>query len=822
MDFVQSLSSIWMDLLGAAAIRILLLAVVAGVLAWVLRRRGAELRHAIWTVLLIAMLGMPLLPSILPPLPVVPVAWLRGRPAPVRDPLIPVQTRTVMTVTASGATFVEQNAAPARLPRLPLWPQYLLPVYLLCAGAALLRVVQAVRQAGGLVRRATTVQDEELREVMRTLCLQQGSGYPLPRVAESAQAVVPFTAGWQQPVILLPADWRAWDEFKLRAVLAHEMAHVKRGDWLIAMLGAVNRALFWFHPLAWWLERHLAKLAEESCDAAGIAGTGDARRYAGVVLEFAATMAAAGSRLSWAATAMARSSRVGGRIEKILEGSMNWQKRTSKAVWVSLLVLALPAMYAAAALQPERPAPVLPRTFPAQDSTTIVPGGDLTAAEAAALEVRVARDGGDVEARQLLTGYYFRHASANQYAEQLLWLVENAPASEAHDAYHMAPGRTSALLLDKDTVERLGEMWRSQAAAHPEDPAVLTHAGRFFRESNPDAYLDLCLRARAAGPATTWGIADLVRMYWVAVTGPDGKPSMQEEQRAWKQRVRAAVEGSSDADLLGLAALSIGRPKFKPQGDMPAGFWERVEASTNRVNAQARALLERAHSLAPADERWPNALARMDEGLSPMVRSAGRELPISKVAAEYPALAKSARIEGDVQLRLAVNVDGRVGDVEVVSGHPLLRQAAVAAVKQWRFAPRLEEQKVLALVPFTLRSGTVTGAISGPPEAQLGASVTMPSRIKVDRVVQNSLLVESPKPDYPQLAVQAGISGTVRFSIVIDKEGKVMNITLVAGHPVLVQAAVGALKKYRYRPTQLNGTPVEVATQVDVPFTLSQ
>jgi hypothetical protein len=67
--------------------------------------------------------------------------------------------------------------------------------------------------------------------------------------------------GWLRPRVLLPLEWREWDRNKLDAVLAHEGAHVRRRDGLIAALAAVNRCVFWFHPLAWMLERKLALLA---------------------------------------------------------------------------------------------------------------------------------------------------------------------------------------------------------------------------------------------------------------------------------------------------------------------------------------------------------------------------------------------------------------------------------------------------------------------------------------------------------------------------------------------------------------------------------
>ena len=78
------------------------------------------------------------------------------------------------------------------------------------------------------------------------------------------------------------------------------------------------------------------------------------------------------------------------------------------------------------------------------------------------------------------------------------------------------------------------------------------------------------------------------------------------------------------------------------------------------------------------------------------------------------------------------------------------------------------------------------------------------------------------KPPYPPLAKQARIQGTVRFNAVIGKDGTIQNLTLVSGHPMLVQSAQEAVKQWVYKPTLLNGEPVEVITTIDVNFTLNQ
>ena len=97
-----------------------------------------------------------------------------------------------------------------------------------------------------------------------------------------------------------------------------------------------------------------------------------------------------------------------------------------------------------------------------------------------------------------------------------------------------------------------------------------------------------------------------------------------------------------------------------------------------------------------------------------------------------------------------------------------------------------------------------------------------PKRIRVGGNVEQANLVQKVQPIYPPDAKANRIQGIVRFTVVIGKDGRVQNLTLVSGDPVLAQAAKDAVQQWVYKPTLLNGDPVEVMTQVDVNFTLSQ
>jgi TonB family protein len=108
-----------------------------------------------------------------------------------------------------------------------------------------------------------------------------------------------------------------------------------------------------------------------------------------------------------------------------------------------------------------------------------------------------------------------------------------------------------------------------------------------------------------------------------------------------------------------------------------------------------------------------------------------------------------------------------------------------------------------------------------PPAPALGATPAAPQRIRVGANVQAQNLIYRADPIYPPLAAQARIQGTVRFTAIIGKDGTMQNIQLISGHPLLVVAAKEAVQQYRYKPTLLNGIPVEVITTIDVHFALA-
>jgi protein TonB len=168
------------------------------------------------------------------------------------------------------------------------------------------------------------------------------------------------------------------------------------------------------------------------------------------------------------------------------------------------------------------------------------------------------------------------------------------------------------------------------------------------------------------------------------------------------------------------------------------------------------------------------------------------------------------------------------------AGHLMQPKAVpkdIAMIKEEELPPP-SSGGVVGGVPGGVPGGTAGGVIGGiigsvptaappPPPPPAAPKPVTPSRIRVGGNVQQAKLIRQPKPIYPPLAKQARISGVVKLNAIIGKDGTIQNLTVASGHPLLIPAALEAVKQWVYQPTLLNNDPVEVVTQIDVNFTLS-
>ena len=216
---------------------------------------------------------------------------------------------------------------------------------------------------------------------------------------------------------------------------------------------------------------------------------------------------------------------------------------------------------------------------------------------------------------------------------------------------------------------------------------------------------------------------------------------------------------------------------------------------------------------------------------------------VRKVPPIYPPLARQARIQGTVILRVIIDKAGSVSSTQLVSGHPMLAPAAVEAVKQWRYVPyelngetvevetdvqinfKLADDPPPSSVPYApndepvapsvLMGGVVSGIISSVPIKPLAGE-------RVSEAVLRPRRIQKVDPIYPGVAVQSYIHGTVVLDVRVNSSGSVDEVARISGPPTLVPAAIEAVKQWKYSPYVKDGVAISVVSTVRLNFSLEE
>jgi beta-lactamase regulating signal transducer with metallopeptidase domain len=400
--------------LANPAARALALGAAAALALAAFRVKATSTRLFTWTAVLYASLAMPLLGWILPPLsvPTPAFGWRSASSAAIKPffpnwasaPALPepnssgsspaaerlqiaARTERSRTGATRGNLAIEANqpqrgersilthanpsssrietptnkVLPTSLSSFP-WTAIAAALYLAIAALFLARFLVGLAFGRRLVRSAQTIDDPLVtREIVSRI-----------RVAESELISVPVTMGALRPTILLPADWREWNDAKLNAVLAHELSHVARRDPLTQSLSLLHRAIFWFSPLAWFLDRRLADLAEQASDEAALSCGTDRRHYARILLDFFEALHASPGRVWWQGVSMAKAGQAEKRVERILSWKGSVAMHLKKSIAAVLVSFAIPVVYLVASAHPAQHVP-MPGMTVTQDQTPAQP-----------------------------------------------------------------------------------------------------------------------------------------------------------------------------------------------------------------------------------------------------------------------------------------------------------------------------------------------------------------------------------------------------------------------------------------------------------------
>lgn len=346
-------ASFWLPL-ADAAIKTAVILAAAAIAAGALRRKSAALRHLVWTCALTAALVVPVA-SLAIPRWEVPLLTVAKPPTAITTPAAAVDDASSDRMTeqmrarleSTQARGQESNSAgidPVAGSKVSI-TQVLVSIWAVGMALLLGRLLLGLAIVWWMSRRTRITTDAPWMPIAREIAADLGLSCVTFR--RSPLATMPMAWGVFRPSVLMPAAADGWPEDRVRIVLLHELAHVRRADCLTHLLAQAACAIHWMNPLAWLAARRLRIERERACDDLVLAYGTPGPDYADQLLTIARTMR--GDRLSaataGASLAMARRSQLEGRLMSILDPSV---PRTS----VSRRRVALATAVAAAAIVP--------------------------------------------------------------------------------------------------------------------------------------------------------------------------------------------------------------------------------------------------------------------------------------------------------------------------------------------------------------------------------------------------------------------------------------------------------------------------------------
>jgi beta-lactamase regulating signal transducer with metallopeptidase domain len=212
------------------------------------------------------------------------------------------------------------------------------------------------------------------------------------RFLQSAGETMPMTWGWRKPVVLLPASFGKWDGERRAMTIGHELAHIRRADWLTQTLAQLARAAYWFHPLVWLGLRRMRIEADRACDDMVLRSGVRASGYAGHLVQAAREFRTAGLR-PWVAIAMAHPSSLNHRVryvldEKVERAGLGRRGGLALGLTVALIVLAVPSIEAVG----QTASPALEQRVELERAVPQDVAADVLVSTPVEQEVEVARD----------------------------------------------------------------------------------------------------------------------------------------------------------------------------------------------------------------------------------------------------------------------------------------------------------------------------------------------------------------------------------------------------------------------------------------------
>ena len=329
-----------LSLLLGAVFRGTCLLLICGVLVLTLRRASAAARHLVWSLGLGAMLALPFISLTLPAwdVPII-TTWPSGT-ASERNAAKEDSPGYLEKSQINGDDTARLSPAAVARSGQPFRAGWILFLWVIGSSLLAARIAVGEWRVLRIARRSLPFETPQAKAALESV----RTSFRLSRaiwLRASAEIAVPFTHGWLRPAVFLPADAKRWTRQQLEWALAHELAHVRRNDYLTQMAAQLARAFFWFHPLVWLASVAMYKERERACDDILLSLGHPAADYAEFLLVLSRSLRR--SNGAWSTSvAMAQSSQLEARMKALLDPKLNHQPlAASRALLITTLAALL-------------------------------------------------------------------------------------------------------------------------------------------------------------------------------------------------------------------------------------------------------------------------------------------------------------------------------------------------------------------------------------------------------------------------------------------------------------------------------------------------
>jgi TonB family protein len=673
---------LWFDNLAAYSIQIALVTLAGAGLAAALRLRAPRVALAYWQGLLAACLALPLVEP-----------W----------------AQTVLAVAHdTGGVEIEFGA----LRNAPVHNRF--PTYeIIALGLGLGVAFRLGRMALGLwrLRRYSLGARawEPAPPMVNEFCSRLGVAPPLLLSDEIAG---PMAMGNFRPAVLFPARFTQMDAECQRAIVCHELIHVSRGHWFFNLAEEMVLSIFWFHPALAWVVGRIRLAREQWVDGEVLQITGARQPYLRALVEIAA---GGGWPAAVPAPEFMRENQLTQRVALMMKETSMSKPRLILSLSIALAIIFMTAAAAVHAF-PLRAQPAQAAAPAAQAEPVVeVDQNEETAAPVEEpVEVKASVEKGGRRLPKLVPVHKVnpvypplaKLAKIEGIVEMEIRVEKNGDVSEVK----VESGHP---LLAKAAQEAVRQ-WKYAPQAHTVESTVKVN---FTLAKEPaDAEKLAEMKAKLAESQSETGkladeqVAEKIAQLRAEIENQEAvieQGQMTDEKELALARLRAQeaelAAKAKESHLAEHQAISADQKMIR-EAMLTAQLGEGDQS--NRVQRQEMQL-----ALMKAQKQdLENRIAGVERSIQAAKSGSGINFspkPVKTVAPIYPAEAKAAHIQGVVVLRVTLDENGAVTDVEAESGPPALVKAAIDAVRQWQFSnPSQAPVTTTVTINFTLADST--------------------------------------------------------------------------------------------------------------------